>query len=419
MNNKRLNQKIVLGLFLISLAFLTVSLVSSLSIKNGTSSPIRVLDPGCFNPTTISTDKYPWAVYGSNILYSNLLNSTYGLFEQDRLNVWNIGQDQKPNTRDDRGSISISSQGILFTAPEESYGDLSPKMNDRYIVWVEKAQNNAYSIKFVDLGTDGILTSTEATSISTVYSTVPLEKINSLSLKGTKLSFTINYDFTAFGPRSQEIFFCDLSLPQNSLGSCNPSNINNFQLGPYDQLKMVGDAYPFLADHIAGSYKVFLNERDYIDPQLMSNGPIDHSILVLDTSSGSITTLGTSMSIIDFYESIIILNYRNKIYGYFYPAQIPQSLIKISNGPSDINAKVNSRNIASSRNNYLVIYDKMNLGRSSLYLGSLSGNVELKVPISFSQNPILDVSPSGNHIYAPFFDSNNRYSLKYLECYSV
>lgn len=418
MNNKRLNQKIVLGLFLISLAFLTVSLVSSLSIKNGTSSPIRVLDPGCFNPTTISADKYPWAVYGSNILYSNLSNSNNSLFEQDRLNVWNIGQDQKPNTRDDRGSIPILSQDILFTAPEDSYGDLPPKMNDRYIAWVEKQQNNAYRIKFVDMGIDGILSNTEATNITTVYSTVPFENINSINLKGNKLSFVINYGLGAFGPRAQQVLFCDLSLPNNLPGSCNQANINNFQLSPYDQLKMVGDAYPFF-DPIAGSYKVFLNERVYLDPQSMSNGPIDYSILVLDTSSGSITTLGNSMSIVDFYESIVILNYRNKIYGYFYPAQIPQSLIKISNGPADINAKVNSRNIASSRNNYLVIYNKMNLGRSSLYLGSLSGNVELKVPISFSQNPLLDVSPLGNHIYAPFFDSNNRYSLKYLECYSV
>lgn len=418
MNNKGFNQKILLGLFLISLAFLTVSLVSSLSIKNGTSSQIRVLEPGCFNPTTISTDKYPWTVYGSNVLYSNLSNSNNSLFEQDRLNVWNIGQDQKPNTRDDRGSIPILSQDILFTAPEDSYGDLSPKMNDRYIAWVEREQNNAYRIKFVDMGTDGILSITEATNITTVYSTVPFENINSINLKGNKLSFVINYGLGAFGPRAQQVLFCDLSLPNNLPGSCNQANINNFQLSPYDQLKMVGDAYPFF-DPIAGSYKVFLNERAYLDPQSMSNGPTDYSILVLDTSTGAITTLGNSMSIVDFYESIIILNYRNKLYGYFYPAQIPQSLIKISNGPADINAKVNSRNIASSRNNYLVIYNKMNLGRSSLYLGSLSGNVELKVPISFSQNPILDVSPSGNHIYAPYFDSNNRYSLKYLECYSV
>jgi hypothetical protein len=418
MGNKVFNQKIFLGLFLISLAFLTVSLVSSLSIKNGTPSQIRVLDPGCFNPTTISTDKYPWAVYGKNILYSNLSNSTNGLFEQDRLNVWNIGQDQKPNTRDDIGVTSILSQDILFTAPEDSYGDLSPKMNDRYIVWVEKAQNNAYRVKLIDMGNDGVLSITEATNIATVYSTVPFENINSINLKGNKLSFVINYGLGAFGPRAQQVLFCDLLLPNNLPGSCNQANINNFQLSPYDQLKMVGDSYPFF-DPIVGSYKVFLNERIYLDPQSMSNGPIDHSILVLDSSSGAISTLGNSMSIIDFYESIVVISYQNKIYGYFYPSQIPQSLIKISNGPADINAKVNSRNIASSRNNYLVIYNKMNLGRSSLYLGSLSGNVEIKVPISFSQNPILDVSPSGNHIYAPSFDSNNRYVLKYLECYSV
>ncbi|MEK6915498.1 MAG: hypothetical protein AABW89_03075 [Nanoarchaeota archaeon] len=415
MGKSSFNLCIVLILFFVSILLIIASFVSSLKVRNNLPVSGALPYPGCLNPTIISNERYPFGIYDKNIIFTRVNNITSAL-EQGVLYVWNVGLDNTPNTRDDRGVIRINSPNIVYFGNEEDYGNLMPKISDRYIVWVERSSNFAYDVKVVDMGMDGILSQTEALNQRVIYSTLPLKHINSLSLKRSKVSFAINPDQSAYIGTPPEIGFCDLSIPQNNLGSCNPQDVAFFQMSQYNSLKSIGDSY-FIFDPIE-NYKIFFNQREYLDSRSRSNGPVDYSSYVGNFISGNVTLLDNSI-ISDFYESLIILLKNNLVYGYFYPSPISTGLLQISNGPYDTMVRVNSQNSASPEGNYLVAYQKVSNGRYSIYIGSLGTGIYLKTPFSGPSNFLFDSSSNGNHIYTYSYLGHGPYELSYTQCYGI
>src|SRR3989344_8008006 len=84
---------------------------SSLSINSKSKATPKTPYPGCLPPVSISQDRYPSALYGSNLVYSKM-NFTTGIsiwaYEPNEFYVWNIGVDHKPNTAD-RKSTRLNS----------------------------------------------------------------------------------------------------------------------------------------------------------------------------------------------------------------------------------------------------------------------------------------------------------------------
>src|SRR3989338_2885275 len=75
---------------------------SSLNINSKSRAVSKTLFPSCLALISISQDRYPLALYGSNLLYTNLININRTFYpEPDKIFVWNVGPDLKPNTPDE------------------------------------------------------------------------------------------------------------------------------------------------------------------------------------------------------------------------------------------------------------------------------------------------------------------------------
>ena len=395
---------------------------SSLNINSKSRAVSKTLFPSCLAPISISQDRYPLALYGSNLLYSNLININGTFYpEPDKIFVWNVGPDLKPNTPDDLNPVQINAPGIVLMGIGGDYGDISPKISNRYIVWASY-DGNFYNINVIDMGFDGILNSTEASNARVIH-TAPYTgmRANSISLKGSKVAFTY-LDPRGFSTISLETGFCDLSIGSGQ-GSCSQNEVIVFVPRNYDTFKMTGDTY-FYYDTNLGEYQVLLGERTYLDPQ---NGLVDYSINSWSQSSG-VNLISNQTKLIDLYESLATVYYQDKIYGYLYPGSIPSNLIRISRGPNDGSATINVRNDISPSGNYLTAYTKtfayVNASSGTLnefqylYLGSLSNGLELKTPFGFIEKPLLDSSSSGNYLYVHEF-SGSRYDLYFSECFGI
>jgi len=414
---------IILILILLTFFLLQSPFTSSLNINSKSKAIPKTPYPGCLPPVSISQDRYPLALYGSNLVYSKLNTNNGGIrwnYEQDRLYVWNIGPDYKPNTVDDLTPIQINATGVVLKGFEEDYGDASPKISDRYIVWTNPVGNN-YNINVIDMGLDGILNSTESSNPRVIYSvpvihSIPYSeaRVNSINLKGSKVSFTYNSIPTSNSPINPEIGFCDLSL-SSGIGSCSQNNVIIFTTGNYSLSKMTGDAYFYLDQN--QNIQVLFGEATYSIPGNRYS-PVNYSISSWNPNSVAVTLVHNQIELTDLHESLAIISYQNKIYGYFYPGSIPGNLITLSRGQIDTNPKVNVRNDFSSLGNYLVAYSKVTNNTEDLYLGSLGNGLELKTPFGFIEKPLLDSSSSGNYLYVHEF-SGSRYDLYFTECFGI
>ena len=407
---------IILILILLTFFLLHSPLTSSLSINSKSKATPKTPYPGCLQPISISQDRYPLALYGSNLVYSNIVPiGSARYLERDKFYAWNVGPDHKPNTADDLSPVLVNAPGIILTSAEDDYGDLSPKISNRYIIWISSSNNN-YSINMIDLGLDGILDPIESLNPRRIYS-VPnnFMRINSINLKGSKVSLT--YKGYSISQGSLGIGFCDLSLSSGN-GSCSPNSTIVFSPPYYHPLKDFGDVY-FYHDSNLGETQVLFTEREFLDPQNRAGGPTVYSTYSWSQSSG-INLISNQGSLIDLYESLAIVSYQDRIYGYFYPGSIPGTLVQLSSGTLDKNAKANVRNDFSPSGNYLAAYTK-GLGQSSnLYLGSLGNGLELKTPFISSDKHFLDSSSSGNYLYVSQFSGQFvNYNLYYTQCFGI
>ena len=349
------------------------------------------------------------------------MNFTTGIsiwaYEPNEFYVWNIGVDHKPNTADDLAPVFVNAPEVVFTREGDDYGDVTPKISNRYIVWTSRDINNHYNVNLIDMGLDGVLDPIEASNPQVIY-TVPynLMRINSLNLKGSKISFTY-HDFQGSSQIPPEVGFCDLNI-NSGTGSCSQNDVIIFSPSVYDSSKMIGDAY-FYVDPNLGT-QVLFNERIYLDPQIGSSGPIAYQVSLWSQNSG-INLISNQTNLVDLYESLAVVSYRNLLYGYFHPGNIPGSLIPISSGLRDINPKVNVRNDFSPSGNYLVAYTKNRGSSSNLYLGSLGNGLELQTPFRGTYIPFLDSSRSGNYLYISSFSAgqNYNYNLYYTQCFGI
>ena len=410
---KKLFYLSAIGLIILLTGFL---LVSGLNFNN----PKKIISQEpyreCLNPEVISQNKYLLGIYDSNLLYTNLININGTLYpEPDKLFIWNIGPDHKPNTADDLNPVEINATGILIGTEGVSgevyhYGEISPKIDNRYIVWASTNGRITYSIEYIDMGTDGILNNLEASNIRTIYPLPYLEmKINSVSLKEGKVSFTYNTKATSINSLSPKISFCDLNLNYGQSGACFQNSVITFDSGAYDSFKMTGNAY-FYNDPYLGT-QVLFGEITFPSPAGTS-GSTTYSIFSWNQNSG-INLIANETELIDVYQSLVILSYQDAAYGYFHPGIVSANLIPISTGAVR-NTQVNARNRFSSLGNYLAVYSKDNLNRSRVYLGSLGNGLELRTPFAISEKTFLDSSSSGNHLY-----NYQNDTIYYTQCFGI
>src|SRR3989344_1812249 len=369
----------IVTLIIFSMGFL---LVFGLNLKNPTKIISQELYRECLNPMTISQDKYLLGIYDSNLLYSNLININGSLYlGQDKIYVWNIGPDHKPNTADDLNPVEINATGIILTGIEsgeyENYGDITPKISNRYIIWVNTNGRVTYRIEYIDMGTDGILDQNEASNIMQIYSIPYIEmEINSISLKESKVSFTYNTKSTSINYLSPKISLCDLNLIYSQQGACSQNNVITFDAGTYDPLKITGNAYLY-NDPYLGT-QVLFGEMTRPFP-IGTSGPASYSIFS-QTQNLGVNSIANETELIDLYESVGLISYQDKIYVYFYPGSVSGNMIPLSSGPVDKKASVNVRNKISPLGNYLAVYSKNNLNMIEIYIGSLGNGLELKTP---------------------------------------
>ena len=411
---KKLFYLSVISLIILLTGFL---LVSGLNFK--TSSRINL--SGCSTPIIISSDSLPQEIYDANILYSKLIrNGNTISYEQDKIYVWNIGPDHKPNTADDLNPVQINATGIILTkltGIDEDYGDLSPKINNRYIVWASNYRGVGYNIKYVDMGVDGILDQNEASNIIQIYSIPYAEmEINSVSLKRNKVSFTYNTKLISINQYPPKISFCDLNLTYGQSGACFQNSVITFDSGAYNYSKMTGNSYAY--NNPNSGTEVIFGEITYSSPRDIYD-LVSYSIFSWNQNSG-INLISNETELVDSHEflGLAIVSYQDKIYEYFYPGNIPGNLFQLSTGRSIAQyVKANSRGSFSPNGNYLIAYTKAIGGIEGLYLASFRGSgnqVEIQTPFRYSYRPFLDSSSSGNHIYT--YQNNSIY---YTQCFGI
>lgn len=396
---------------------IVISFTSGFSFKSFARAGSMNPDIGCSVPLSVSQHVLPLGLYGLNLVYANLNFSNgysqYGL--ETSFYVWNIGADYKPNTADDLNPVSFKDNGaVLLDIPQSDYGDLSPKISDRYVVWTSD-NRTAYEIKVVDMGLDGILSQQEALNSRVIYAIhyrIPQNYIrpNSISLKGSKVSFTY-YD--SVGQTPPEVGFCDLSLNSGN-GSCYPNNVILFS--PDSHLAWIRFANSYFYYYGLGRQQVLFSKREYLDQQQQPGSPAVYSTYSWSQNLG-LNLISDQIELIDLYEGLAVVYYQGGIYGYFYPGGIPGSLIPISTGIVK-NAQVNVRNTASPLGNYLVAYTKSTNGIDRLYLGSLGNRREIQTPFLFANKPLLDSSSAGNYLYVYHF-SGSSYNLYYSQCFGI
>lgn len=388
----------ILLFFGIFLLFSYIFQFSSAKPVSNTNTLTKHLEPECFSPRYLGSNMFPFSVHGKNLVYYSMSNNPIPMpLDIQRFYVLNLGRDQKPFTFDDGLNLQINGAHISYQLSEEG-GNLMPKINDKYLVWMDLDNNMNSIIKAISLGSNGILEQLEINSARTVFSGSS-QAITSFNLNDNVL--TLVYEDSARYQGSQNIFYCDLSLPLSVNGSCGSSREHSTLLQTATGIR-ISEAYGYKQN---GNYIILWNQ--YIS---RFTG-LFFSAYYLDVSTRTITQLGLNDNLIkSVIGSFISSNYNGRVYFYFEPSSTPLS---VSSGPSDQGGIGSPSTEGSSGGNYLISYYKESKGK--WYLGTFNG-IEAETPFNNYLNiPVFDSSSRGNFVYHT--DNQNR--LYFTQCYGL
>jgi hypothetical protein len=369
-------------------------------------SNLRNIEPGCKTPVYLGSDVAPFSVYGRNLVYYQLSNVTFPIpTDIQSFYVWDLGADQRPNTRDDGRVSQINGSHIQY---QRSYEDsnIMPMINDHYVVWMDGNDTSSF-IKVIDMGSNGRLEQSEINNARIVFEDDDYS-ISSINLNKNILSFI--YEDDALYLHSQKMVYCDLSLPGNVNKSCfGPNKAVVPVIVPASSRTRFSDIF---SDSTSGYEVIFWNQYVSVFSGLVYTPYHFDSSTGLVSQRRSNTRAGSSgETITSVSNGIVTSEYDGIVYNYLgYQSGNP--LIGSTGSNDDMSSGSPSSEVSPS-GNYLTLYYKYNRGK--WFLGTLNG-FELKTPFSdVYYMPVFYSGSRGNFVYLT--DYFKRFYFD--ECYGI